>query len=38
MTQPERRLWLIEWLLRERGEALPIPGEAEEQQRLLRAL
>ena len=38
MTLPERRLWLIEWLLRERGEALPIPGEAEEQQRLLRAL
>ena len=38
MTQPERRLWLIEWLLRERGEALPIPGEAEQQQRLLRAL
>lgn len=38
MTQSERRLWLIEALLKERGESLLPPSGEREQKRLLRAL
>lgn len=38
MTQEERRVWLIQALLRERGEAVEIPQGEHEQKRLLRAL
>ena len=40
MTQRERRLWLIFWLLRERPEyaGMEVPGDEEEQKSLLRAL
>lgn len=38
MTQKERRLWLIQTLLDERGEKLGIPAGTEAQKELLRAL
>ena len=38
MTQEEHRIWLIQSLLRERGEAAEIPQGEQGQKRLLRAL
>ena len=38
MNQGERRLFLIDWLLRERGESIPVPDDKDGQWRLLRAL
>ncbi len=38
MTQEECRIWLIQALLRERGEDAKIPQNVQEQKRLLRAL
>ena len=38
MTQEERRAWLIEALLRERGEEAALPAGGQAQKRLLRAL
>ncbi|WP_295641217.1 protein-ADP-ribose hydrolase [uncultured Mailhella sp.] len=38
MTQDERRTWLVEALLRERGEAAAVPADEASQKRLLRAL
>ena len=38
MTQDERRRFLLEFLLRERGETMALPGEEAAQRRLLRAL
>lgn len=38
MTQRERRLWLIEALLKERGDKSVVPSGENEQKRLLRAL
>ena len=38
MTQGERRAWLIEALLRERGEAARLPADEAARKRLLRAL
>ena len=38
MTQDERRRFLLEVLLRERGETMALPGDEAAQRRLLRAL
>lgn len=38
MTQDERRRFLLEFLLRERGETMALPGDEAAQRRLLRAL
>ena len=38
MTQDERRRFLLEFLLRERGETMALPGDETAQRRLLRAL
>lgn len=38
MTQTERRLFLIEYLLSERGEKISIPSDEYDQKRLLRSL
>ena len=38
MTQDERRRFLLEFLLRERGETMALPGDEATQRRLLRAL
>ena len=38
MTQTERRLYLIEYLLSERGERIEIPRDEYNQKRLLRSL
>ncbi len=38
MTQAERRLYLIEYLLSERGERIEIPSDEYNQERLLRSL
>ena len=38
MTQDERRIWLTQALLRERGEDVEIPQSKQEQKQLLRAL
>ena len=38
MTQKEKRLYLIKYLLSERGERIVLPENEEEQKRLLRAL
>ena len=38
MTQTERRLYLIDYLLAERGERIEIPNDEYNQKRLLRSL
>lgn len=38
MKQTERRVYLIEYLLAERGERIEIPNDAYNQKRLLRSL